>query len=330
MTLNLDKYKEGLLHLRGEYQKKINLNRKISFGLEIEFAGIEFYKIFKYIDTYINKIENNSAFEYRIWNIINESTVEKIIDGKTIGGEIVSPILYNDEEFWKSIEKITRMFNLSKFYFSEDCAFHVHFGEKNFRHLNAKTSYMLCNPKFISNVFKMWMIFEDIIYRMCYGTKLQERPKIMKYAKPTGKLIYEKMNFEYDEEQIMEFVSEYRKDKDNGLNLKNLKYLSKKTIEIRCPNPMETKFLIQNTIRFLARLLQYCDSTEFDDEKIKHYINNYIPMNIEDFKKEKYEKAKDLADMIYDNELDKMYFMKQYLKCFTNEDLTSEPQKQLN
>lgn len=321
MTIDLENYKKELLYLKGEYQKVIKLNKEISFGIEIEFAGIELDKMLKYVDKYINKIDSNSAFEYRIWNVINELTVEKRVYDKILGGEIVSPILHNDEASWKSIKKITSLFNLQNFYLSEDCSLHVHFGEKNFSNFRNNSSPLLCTPQFIFNLFKIWMVFEDIIYRTCYGSKLQERPKIMKYAPPTGYKIYKNLNSLYNEEQIIKFVENYRIEKDYGLNLKNLKYFSKKTIEIRCPNAMETIFLIQNTIRFLARLLEYCDSDEFDSEKIEYYIKKYKPMNIEDFRKENFYKAEDLANMIYDDELDKMYFLKQYLKCFTKEEL---------
>ena len=50
-------------------------------------------------------------------------------------------------------------------------------------------------------------------------------------------------------------------------------------------------------------------------------------MRITDFREEKFEKAKDLADMIYDDELDKMYFLKQYLKCFTQEQLIAKQKR---
>ena len=328
MALDIEKLKKELLSIRGEYQSIIKLQDKISFGTEIEFAGIELIEIHEFIQEHINDMRSSYHYDYKIWDVIDEQSVETKKNGIILGGEIVSPILYNDEKSWESLRKITCCFNLPGFYFSDKCSFHIHFGEDNFSHFRGRptnTPQIYCDSKFISNLFKMWMVFEDVIYRTCYGSKKKERPEIIRYANATGYYIFNNLKRLYDEDEITKYVIEYKNDKKQGLNLCNLGPCSKNTIEIRCPNSMETLFLMQNTIKFLARLLLYCDSYKFDNEKIERYIREYKPMYVEDFRKEKFEKAKDLADMIYDDELDKMYFLKQYLKCFQQEELIDKP-----
>ena len=315
-----EKYIKELQSLKEQYQYVINSQREIRFGTEIEFAYALKKDVIETVNKYINKIEQDKSSKYLIWNVVDELTVQEKKDGEIHGGELVSPILNNDQKSWESLKKIERCFKVDNFGFSDNCGFHVHLDKMSFGNIG--------NMKFRKNLLKMWMLFEDIIYRTAYGYLNIERKDILKYAQPTNCYIYKNINSFNNDDNFYDFLNRYASDRNCGLNLSNIHlqgiYISgKQTYEIRCANALENKFLMQNTIRFYLNFFNYCDSYNFDEEYIEYLIKSFEPMFINRFREEKFDKALSLANLIYEDEIDKMLFMKQYLKCM------NEPKKEL-
>lgn len=79
------------------------------------------------------------------------------------------------------------------------------------------------------------------------------------------------------------------------------------TIEIRCPNGTLEPVIWQNNVKFFGKLLEYAASNTYDKELIQILGQDTSPqINIE--------KAYALAQLIFNNELDKLYFLRQYIK----------------
>ena len=315
-----EKYIKELKLLNEKYQNAIKLQREVKFGVEIEFSDALKDDVIETVNKYINKIEKDKSSKYLIWNVTDELTVQKRIDGKIYGGELVSPIFENDYQSWEKLKKIERCFKLENFSFNDNCGFHVHFDTFSFRNIG--------NMKFRRNLLKMWMLFEDIIYRTAYGYTNIERKNILKHALPTNYYIYKNINCFNDDNIFYDFLKRYAKERNYGLNLSNLHlegiYIGEKhTYEIRCANALENLFLMQNTIKFYLNFFNYCDSRNFDEEYVNYLLKSFEPMFINRFREEKFDKALSLANLIYEDEIDKMLFMKQYLKCM------NEPKKEL-
>lgn len=289
------------------YRDKLNIKLPIKFGIEIEFEDALFEDVHEYINSHINKITSKKAENYSIWNLTGDKSVQDFSDGKKYGGEIVSPILKNDIKSWKEIKKICGAFRIYNFNMKDRSSFHNHFD-----------AFVFTNPNFERNLLKFEMLFEDIIYRFDYGRTNQERKIIREYAAPTNEYIYQNLDKFKDEKNFKLFVEQYSKMRKVGLSFYNVKR-EKGTYELRIGNGLETAFLIQNTINTHSHVLQYCNDTNFDIEYIDYLIKKFKPIKLEQFREENFDKALDFANLIFDKEIDKLYFMKQYLKCLEEE-----------
>lgn len=323
MPIDIKKYKQELTQLKGEYQSKIILPKPITFGTEIEFVGANLTDVYKFLEEEFGPI---SCVGYKTWQVKTDLSVTKEdkIEKKKYGGEVVSPILKNDEKSW---EELSRAFlgclKIENFRFDDKCAFHVHYGKNNFN-----------NKKFITNLFKAYMIFEDIIFRTCYGETNKRRPDLVHHATLTSYYIYNRLKDNFtNEEKVEEFLKEYANEREFGLNLMNYIYrmfADKYTVEIRCSNHLKSRFLMQNTIRILALFLLYCDSKDFDDEFMDFYIeHSFKPKTLNEYEEENFEKAMLFGQIFIKNDLDRLYFMKQYLKCYQESDIIENPQKKI-
>ena len=83
---------------------------------------------------------------------------------------------------------------------------------------------------------------------------------------------------------------------------------------------------MQNTIRILANFLLYCDSDDFDYEFMDYYIKNEFKLkNIDEYEEEDFDKAILFSKLFIKDEKDRLYFLKQYLKCFMISDIIDNP-----
>ena len=128
-------------------------------------------------------------------------------------------------------------------------------------------------------------------------------------------------NINADLKEIIETINH---GKYNSINFHHVKYdtidkiIEGNTIEIRCGNSTRNTIIIQNYIYFLLSLFRYAKSDKFNDEILdeRHEECKDIYDNIDMYNEIYLEQALELCDLIFDNNLDKMYFLHQYLKDF--------------
>ena len=338
MPIDTKKYKQELTQLKGEYQSKIILPKPITFGTEIEFVNANLNTV---EDVVRNEVGPINTGDYKSWQVKTDDSVtkkqeiiigrhkywgEEYIEKEIIkqGGEVVSRILQNDEQSWDELSRVfLSCLKIENFGFNDKCAFHVHFGKNIFK-----------NPKFIQNLFKAYTVFEDILLRTSYGATNRRRPDLVHHATLSSYFIYNRLKDNFNnEEKVEEFLKEYAQCREQALNLANYIYrfdAKKYTVEIRCTNHLESRFLMQNTIRFLALFLLYCDSDEFDDELMDYYIkHSFEPKTLDEYEEENFEKAMLFGQIFIKDDLDRLYFMKQYLKCYQESDIIENPQKKI-
>lgn len=102
-----------------------------------------------------------------------------------------------------------------------------------------------------------------------------------------------------------------------SLVLKN----NKNTIEFRSPNGTLEPVIWQNNINFFTKMLIYCKSGDFDED----IVEKRLEFNNQDlylYRQIFLTQALELTDLIFDNNLDKIYFLRQYLKSF---EVSNEP-----
>ena len=89
------------------------------------------------------------------------------------------------------------------------------------------------------------------------------------------------------------------------------------TIEFRTPNGTLEPVIWQNNLNLFLALINYAKSTKFDEDIIlKRYQSIKGKIDIKLYSQIYLKQAIELADLIFDKNIDKVYFLRQYLKGF--------------
>ena len=290
---------QELLYYINEYylelRPSIALSKSDTFGFELEVEKTITNIIRKKIDYYLN---NN-------WDLRDDRTLED-------GCEVVSPMLCDKSELWLDVDNMCRILkkNAHVWYNSSG---HIHLGTQIFgSKLQSWKNFLL-----------VWSTYENIIYRFLYGEYLTARESITKYASPLSNLFYEKYSeirtSNYIE--ISDITSIVPIPNRNVISFEKIKnydeMLKDNTVEFRGANNSLNGVIWQNNTNFLVAIVKFC-TNDIDVEKIerRRKLNGDIYNNLLFYEQIYLDQAIELCDMIFDKNLDKVYFLRQYLKSF--------------
>ena len=275
------------------YEDTLNISDYNAFGLEVEYE--EIYKaqmdyfVLKNLDKWFSKEERDF----------------------TIGGEVISPILNDNKKTWEDLKKLCEYLKNKNALMDGRAGGHIHFSSK----------MLGSNIENWKNFLFMYSAFENIIYRFSYGDRVNGREFIIANAYP----ISIELSRKYEDIKCCDDISKlykiiYEEDRFAGLNLYNVKWdnldkeINKNTIEFRMPNGTDEEVIWQNNVYFFTKLLLSYNK-EIDEDLLRFYIfKNKERYSYVFFNKVNLNQAFYLADMIFDNNYDKMKFMKQYYK----------------
>lgn len=289
-----------------EFREKLNFSNNETFGVELEY---EKYNKINYFDF----IEIIGEYLANFWEIKTDITLIR-------GGEVTSPILSNNQKNWLNLFNICIIMN-KYCKNSSGCGGHIHIGSKI---LGTKTKSWL-------NFINIWSAYEHVIYRFLYGVYLCGRKGIDIYARPISdeySSLYEYItlfNQDYTYEDVIdEIFSFVNYTRNVGVNMQKLRGCCDadegRTIEFRSPNNCYDPVIWQNNINFLVKLLEYCSSSNFNfhivNERRKNNEDCGYSYNEGDYNKIYLDDAIELSDLIFDKNIDKVYFLRQYLKNF--------------
>lgn len=300
-----------------EYRKILDIDKDITFGIEIEMERFKG----KVYDFWPFQFELNQMIDGSRWDVRNDISLNW-------GREMVSPILTDQEKSWEDIKKVC---DFSSKYGEIDvnCSSHVHVGSQIFGD----------NIIYWIRFLKLWSVYENIIYRFSYGEYLYHRPNINRYSRSSANFFDNILNkddlLEMDLYHLLLFmkncvVREERlknysisfwhmlSDNDYGLYDNYNKVNRYCTVEYRCPNGTLDEVVWQNYINFIIKLMLYCKSDKYDEGVLdrRKSINIEIFDKIDEYSKIYLDQAIELCDMIFNNNLDKIYFLRQYIKSF--------------
>lgn len=275
-----------------EYRKSLEIPNKYTFGIEIEaeYIGGEFYEEIK---KYFNQG----------WK---RKTDQSLMDGD----EYISPVMIDTEENWKQLKGLCDILK-DNHEIKDSCGGHIHIGANILG--NKKENWL--------HFLKMWGTYENIIFRFSYGEFLNHRKNINYYAMPISDEIHFLLEMnEYKKLNTIDTINYFQLTRGDALNFDNFKNTQKgygNTIEIRCPNGTLEPIIWQNNINFFIKFILYCKNDRYNEDIIENRISqnkefgqiknyDYIDIN----------QAIELSDMIFYNNLDKVYFLRQYLKSF--------------
>lgn len=277
-------------------REDLKLKDEITFGLELEFENINNNIELKELKNSLTKLS---------WNLTEDSSL-------TNGAEAVSPILTDNSQTWVQLQTICTL--ISKIgTIDKNSSSHVHVG----------VQILGDNYRYWLNFIKLWSTYEHIIFRFLYGQFLTNRPSLMKFARPLSEYFYKdykalmKME-ETDPKYIINFISHNYIYAINLFHIKNFDFNQNNTIEFRNPNGSLEPAILQNNVNFLTKLLLYSASDQYNDDIINKRIQsrNQEWKTLEEYNKIYLNEALELSDLIFDNNLDKLYFLRQYLKDF--------------
>lgn len=281
-----------------EPRTTLNLPQDITFGVEIEFEHAD-----------MNKLRNLLEARDITWTLAYDNSLNA-------GAELDSSVLTDKESSYKQITKVCNTI--------KECAIagpssagHIHIG-----------SHILKNYKSWDNFLKSWITYENVIYRFLYGEYLTPRERILKYAFPIQRLLsadFQKLH--PNNNSLKELVNIISHERYQGVNFKRVtsyEYEENNTIEFRTPNATLDVVIWQNNINFLTKFLLYASNSDYNSDIVtaRRTKNNLKYANISLYNQIYLEQALELADEIFNNNLDKLYFLRAYLK---NYEVASEP-----
>lgn len=293
---------QNLIVLINDYyislRDQLYFEQNVTFGLELEFENAKREKI---------QDELNKLFPEKYWLLKNDSSLNN-------GAEINSPILKDNKKSWEDLNKVC---SILKKYASIDVnsGGHIHVGTQA---LGKDVNSWL-------NFIQFWSVYENIIYRFSCGEFLTTRPRILNYAKPLSKEfmhIYKELSD--GSLSLGKIIDQISTQKYQAVNFDNVlvnccdRFAEFNTIEFRCPNGSLNPVIWQNNVNFFVHILSYCRSSIFDKDIIKkrYKINKDKFSELKWYDEIYLDQALELCDMIFTNNFDKVYFLKQYLKSF--------------
>ena len=274
-----------------KFSDKLSLDDKISFGLEIECERVNINKLKKFLE------QNNFN-----WILSEDKSLES-------GIEITSPVLSDNYSVWYDFSVICDYLKRKRVNVNKNSGGHIHVGAHILSDdINNWINFLI-----------IYSLYEDVIYKFCYGDKSKPRKYIKLYAKPISdilkyKLLNNKIKDMNDLKKILCLLGKHK-----GVNFTNVMFddinndKDKNTLEFRFPNSSSNKITWQNNVNTIAKLIMH-SNLDNDQEylfwllkkKKEYYDNDYVNLNIE--------KAICFVDEIFDNNLDKTCFLKQYIK----------------
>lgn len=297
-----------------KFEKRLNLNidKFYTFGLELETEFVNKNKIienFKQKFNCVPDIDDIITFKMTNgnWSIKDDSSLK-------YGLEINTPPLNDTTSNWNSINDVCKLIYSS-----------VKIGKNSSSHIHIGSQILGNDINAWLNFFMIWSTYENIIYRFLYGEYLTYRPNILEFARPVSNElwnIYKSVDGKCS--KVEDLLNVFKIGRFKAINLGNVncscldEFIDSNTIELRVPNGTLDIALLQNNVNFVMKLLLYCKNKNFNYKKIenRHQKIEEISDNIEWYNEIYLEQALELCDLIFDNNLDKCYFLKQYLKSF--------------
>lgn len=282
-------------------RKSLNIDNSLTFGFEIEYK----YNQKEINNNDINKLLRSFDSKKRQWRGHMDASIH-------YGGEISSPILKDRTVYWKELEYVCSLLK-SVSIVDDDCGGHIHIGAQI---LGTKKENWL-------NFIYLCAVYENIIYRFGYGEFLTERSRIKKYAPPLSKqLLIGYSKYKNKDCEFYNLINHFITKRYSAINFsyieKNGLFEEENTIEFRTPNGTLEPIIWQNNLNLFSHLLMYSKDNNFDRDIIKkrYMCVRKSLSRLKCYREVYLEQALELGDMIFDNNIDKIYFLKQYLKSF--------------
>lgn len=279
-----------------EYRYSLGLPNNLTFGVEIEYENTHSTTVSRYLNTHLED-----------WDSVHDASLDS-------GGEINSPILKDERKCWEELKEICTFLKKHNADTTYKAGGHIHVGAP------------VIGDKLESwRIFtKLYMLYEHVIYRFFYGDKINARPRIQKYAPPVAEYLYDSMSDINGAENIRDIEYALPSGKYFSINFDHLDFSritrnsEKNTFELRCPNATTEEIIWQNNINTFTKMLLSSGRCVIDEEFLDYKIKRFKPdpENQLRYNEVFLKDALEFSDLVFDCNLDKIYFLRQYIKSF--------------
>lgn len=262
-----------------EFRSKLTLPYKANFGLELELDKVDLSEVRELVG-------RNIGGDFSV------KTDKSLTTG--MNAEINTPVLRNSKATWELLKRMGEL--LKKINASYDCcSFQVNFDGSLLPSVEDRVKFL-----------KIYAMYEDIVYRFSKGEDLSYRDSLEEYASPI--ILTLKGVLSINNDAVVEMFSNQKR---YGICFKSRDC---DLIEFRTPNMTDNVCLWQNYVTFFYYLLNLVHSGKINMREVDEYINSYSRIYIlENYEKEKEEKALQLSKKLFCNSTDRINFMHQYL-----------------
>lgn len=283
-----------------EYRDILKLPSNVTFGLELEYENLRQFDTNDFIDDYLDN-----------WYSGSDGTVHS-------GGEVRSPILYDNPRTWRELQMICNFLRKNGAETKDAAGGHIHVG------CNVLGSDMEAWWDF----FRLYLAYEHVLCRFFYGDKLNQRRNLAEYAPPVADLMLQVVNYleSHSKPEFESLTEAYLSGKYHAINFENIDFgrLDRvadegNTFEFRTPNATVNEVVEQNNVNVCTKLLVAAKrkdiAEDFLDYKIEH---EFLPYRGHEYRYNEVclKDALEFVDLVFDSNIDKIYFLKQYLKDF--------------
>lgn len=276
------------------YRNHLGLPNTMTFGVEIEYEGV----IRNFVDKYVT-------------SKLNEWLSTK--DGSLVeGGEINSPIMIDTEKNWNELAMMCDYLKRKHADVSHNAGGHIHIG----------AHYLGNDLEKWRTFIKTYAVYENVLFRFLYGDKLNGRKKIYKYAEPLAEQISMCSKAIDDAPRLKKMLGYINKERRQAINFWNIetedagKLRKGNSIEFRSPNATVEKVIWQNNINALTKFIIATTSDGLDQEYINYKLKNELTLYQYLYNAIDLKAVLEFVDLIFDNNLDKTFFLRQYLKDY--------------
>ena len=262
-----------------DFRSKLTLPHRVNFGLELELDKVDSSEV-------RNLVSRNIGGDFSVKNDKSLTT--------GMNAEINTPVLRNSKATWELLKKMGEL--LKKINASYDrCSFQVNFDGSLLPSVEDRVRFL-----------KLYSMYEDIVYRFSKGEDSFYRDSLEEYASPIILTLKGVLSINNDA-----VVDMFSNQKRYGICFKTKNC---DLIEFRTPNMTDNVCLWQNYVTFFYYLLMLAGSGKINMREVDEYISNYSRIYIlENYEKEKEEKALQLSKKLFCNSIDRINFMHQYL-----------------
>ncbi len=233
---------------------KLDLDKNTTFGIELEFDNLEFN---------IAKNKANTDLILKHWKCNKDSSVTMTYNNKEYGGEFHSPVFTDEKNSYLQIKHVCNFLKQNSAIASNHTSAHINIG-----------SHILgTNIKNWDNFLRLWLAYENVIYKFSCADKNTIRKYADFFAPPLSSSRH-RTSFLTGNSKInlLLFIKYVTKHSHTGINLNNASYYQQ-IKELYFDKEITNKELEYQLYKSLGRSVDLKEFGKLDFYNIKKNTN---------------------------------------------------------